>query len=92
MIFIFKLFSFGAKRRGNRTGIQFNAGMGDFTLPSSPEVDNLKPSPKNYIMAGKRPLSSMSPMIFVEASGEVKAVVGASGGSEMITSTAMVSE
>ncbi|XP_071790775.1 glutathione hydrolase 1 proenzyme-like [Asterias amurensis] len=81
---------FGAKRRGNRTGIQFNAGMGDFTLPSSPEVDNLKPSPKNYIMAGKRPLSSMSPMILVEASGEVKAVVGASGGSEMITSTAMM--
>ncbi|XP_038059139.1 glutathione hydrolase 1 proenzyme-like isoform X2 [Patiria miniata] len=81
---------FGAKKRGTRTGIIFNAGMGDFTLPDESLVEGLSPSPVNSIQPGKRPLSSMSPLVLVDKDYEVKAVIGSSGGLEMITATAMM--
>ena len=64
--------------------------MGDFTLPSSPPVHGLAPSPVNFIKPGKRPLTSMTPLILIDDNDEVKAVIGASGGLQMITASAMV--
>lgn len=60
--------------------------MDDFSTPDKPNYFNLLPSPANFIRPGKRPMSSMSPMIVVEkASGYPRLVLGASGGSKIIS-------
>ena len=45
------------------------------------------PSPNNYIRPNKRPLSSITPTIAEHADGSLYFVVGAAGGSRIITST-----
>lgn len=73
------------------TGIVFNDQMDDFSSPNSTNVFGLHPFESNYIKAGKRPLSSMSPTIVVRNSNNrVRLVGGASGGPRIITSTAQV--
>ena len=44
-----------------------------------------QPSPENYIAAGKRPLSSSSPVIVFDEDGQAVFVTGAAGGSRIIT-------
>ena len=83
----FYIFSFGSKVVGSRTGIIFNNQMDDFSTPSA----NIPESPANFIKPGKRPLSSMSPSIVVGPNGVVNLIVGASGGTKIITSTVLVS-
>ncbi|CAC5395661.1 GGT1_5 [Mytilus coruscus] len=79
-------FFFGSKVVGSRTGIIFNNQMDDFSTPNAiiPE------SPANFIKPGKRPLSSMSPSIIVGPDGVVNLIVGASGGTKIITSSVLV--
>ncbi|XP_076080122.1 glutathione hydrolase 1 proenzyme-like [Mytilus galloprovincialis] len=79
-------FFFGSKVVGSRTGIIFNNQMDDFSTPNA----NVPESPANFIKPGKRPLSSMSPTIIVGPDGVVNLVVGASGGTKIITSTVLV--
>lgn len=83
--------SFGAGVTGNRTGLIFNNGMDDFSYPNR-DVNyfGLKETPTNYLEPGKRALSSMSPLIAVDKeSGEVKLVIGAAGGSKIISALAL---
>ena len=47
--------------------------------------------PSNFIRPGKRPLSSMSPVVITDENGDVKMVVGAAGGSKITSTTAIVS-
>ncbi|KAI8825657.1 gamma-glutamyltranspeptidase [Fimicolochytrium jonesii] len=78
---------FGSQVRDNVTGIIFNNEMDDFATPGVPNAFGFPPSPNNLIRPGKRPLSSMVPTIILR-DGKLETVVGASGGSRIITATA----
>jgi gamma-glutamyltranspeptidase/glutathione hydrolase len=68
------------------SGILMNNEMDDFaTRPGQPNVFGLVQGEANKIVAGKRPLSSMSPTIIEDDTG-VFMVVGAQGGPRIITS------
>ncbi len=71
-------------------GIILNDTMDDFSVrPGVPNVYGLVGSEANAIAPGKRPLSSMSPTIVLEAASP-RLVVGASGGPRIISATLQV--
>ncbi|KAI8775151.1 gamma-glutamyltranspeptidase 1 [Biomphalaria glabrata] len=72
---------FGSYRAGKRTGIIFNNEIDDFSFPSTTNEWRIAPSPANYIAPGKRPLSSMCPVVITDRHGSVSKVIGAAGGS-----------
>ncbi|KAK4853456.1 hypothetical protein QYF36_009535 [Acer negundo] len=81
---------FGAVILSPSTGIVLNNEMDDFSMPFNNNSKNLPPpAPANFIRPGKRPLSSMSPTIVLK-DGKLKAVLGASGGDNIIAGTTEV--
>lgn len=58
--------SFGAKVLSPSTGIVLNNEMDDFCTPTEVTPDHLPPAPANFIEPGKRPLSSMTPIIVLK--------------------------
>ena len=82
--------SFGAKYAGEKTGLIYSDTMDDFSTPGLVNSYGYEPSEANFIVPGKRPLSSMSPIIIVDNSNQVRLVLGASGGSKIITGVAQV--
>lgn len=72
---------FGSQCAGPRTGILFNNIMADF---------NTDPTSANYPEAGKRPLSAMTPVIVFDDKGQVAYVLGAAGGTHIISTVANV--
>ena len=64
--------------------------MDDFSTPGLVNNYNLQPSQANFIEPGKRPLSSMSPLIILNERNEPRLVIGASGGSKIITAVSQV--
>lgn len=78
---------FGSRILVPQTGVILNNTMDDFALDTStPNAFGLRQSERNLARAGARPLSSMSPTIVLK-DGDVRLVVGASGGPRIITST-----
>nr|AFK35153.1 unknown [Lotus japonicus] len=80
---------FGSKILSPSTGIVLNNEMDDFSIPRNVSKDVPPPAPANFIVPGKRPLSSMSPTIALN-DGKLKAVLGASGGAMIIAGTSEV--
>ena len=65
--------------------------MDDFSTPNTTNYFGVPASPSNFIKPGKRPMSSMVPIVIVDSSGDVRLVAGGAGGTTITTSTAMVS-
>lgn len=79
---------FGSQLMVPETGVIMNNEMNDFSIPNSSNAFGYVPSPSNFIRPGKRPLSSISPtMVDFLANGTLYFVVGAAGGSRIITAT-----
>ncbi|XP_068708746.1 glutathione hydrolase 1 proenzyme-like [Montipora foliosa] len=81
---------FGSKYRSPRTGIIYNNVMDDFSTPGKKNAFGIEPSQSNYIQPGKRPMSSMTPTIFVDSNGVPRLVLGASGGTRITTAISLV--
>ncbi|PFH60476.1 hypothetical protein XA68_10910 [Ophiocordyceps unilateralis] len=78
---------FGAHLMEPQSGIVLNNEMNDFSIPGSPNDFGFPPSTANYIAPQKRPLSSIAPIIASHPNGSLYAVVGAAGGSRIISAT-----
>jgi gamma-glutamyltranspeptidase / glutathione hydrolase len=78
---------FGSQLMVPETGIIMNNEMNDFSIPGTSNAFGYLPSPANFIRPGKRPLSSISPVIVESPDGKLSFVIGAAGGSRIITST-----
>ena len=75
-----------------RTGLLLNNQMDDFTIPGvlNPPSDFVfMKMANNLISPGRKPLSSMSPLIFTE-NKKLKLAIGASGGYRILTALLQV--
>lgn len=82
---------FGSGLVSPTTGIIYNDVMDDFVSANITNKFGLLPSKYNHIRAGRRPISSMAPSVFVDGHGNPRLVIGASGGSKITTAIASVS-
>ena len=73
------------------TGIVLNDGMDDFSSPNITNMFDLPPTPMNRIRPGKRPMSSMTPMIMTDSEGNAKLVIGGNGGTTITSGVMQVS-
>lgn len=83
---------FGSQLVVPETGVIMNNEMNDFSIPGTTNAFGYIPSPANFIRPGKRPLSSISPVIVehLNATSLIDAfyvAIGAAGGSRIITAT-----
>lgn len=62
--------------------------MDDFSSPNITNYFNIPPSPFNKIQGGKRPLSSMCPVVVSDRNGESLLSLGAAGGTLIISGVA----
>lgn len=80
--------SFGSGVVVEALGIPLNNEMDDFSAaPGVANAYGLVGNAANAIAPGKRPLSSMTPTVVLDKGGQVVFVVGASGGSTIISGT-----
>lgn len=82
--------SFGAGVTSKSTGIVLNNVINDFSSQFFESYFRLPVSPANKLEPGKQPLSSMCPSVLVDSNGDVRLVVGAAGGTKIITAVAYV--
>lgn len=78
---------FGSRLMVPETGVIMNDEMNDFSIPNIPNVFGYYPSPSNYVRPRKRPLTSISPLMIEHDNETLHSVLGASGGSRIITTT-----
>uniref|UniRef100_A0A6P7EXW8 Glutathione hydrolase 1 proenzyme-like isoform X1 n=1 Tax=Diabrotica virgifera virgifera TaxID=50390 RepID=A0A6P7EXW8_DIAVI len=80
----------GAGFVSESTGIILNNQMDDFSSPNITNAYGIPPSPANFIVPGKQPMSSMCPTIILDQNGDVELAIGAAGGSKIITAVAQM--
>lgn len=80
------LCSFGSFVVSKQTGIILNDEMDDFSVPDRKNGEAVEPSPANFIRPGKISASSMCPSIVVNRNGDVELVIGAAGGTKILSS------
>lgn len=83
---------FGSKLVVPETGVIMNNEMNDFSIPNTTNAFGYIPSPANFIRPGKRPLSSIAPVIvehlnLANVTNALYIAIGAAGGSRIITTT-----
>ncbi|KAM3414486.1 Glutathione hydrolase [Cercospora zeina] len=78
---------FGSKVLIPETGVIANNEMDDFSVPGQSNAFGYIASPANYIRPGKRPLSSITPVIVEHSNGTLYFVTAAAGGSRILTAT-----
>ncbi|KAJ6193408.1 gamma-glutamyltranspeptidase 1 precursor [Bipolaris maydis] len=83
---------FGSKLVVPETGVIMNNEMNDFSIPNTTNAFGYIPSPANFIRPGKRPLSSIAPVIvehlnLANVTNALYIAIGAAGGSRIITAT-----
>jgi len=79
------MFSYGSGVVIDGTGILMNNNLGNFTLRSDiPDAFGLMGSENNLIRAGRRPVSSMTPVLVSER-GKPLMMTGSPGGSKIIS-------
>ncbi|KAM3525593.1 hypothetical protein MY4038_007231 [Beauveria bassiana] len=78
---------FGSRVLVPETGVLMNNEMNDFSIPGSSNAFGYRPSPQNYVRPGKRPLSSISPVIAETPEGKLYFACGSAGGSRITTAT-----
>ncbi|CAK7205670.1 hypothetical protein SEUCBS139899_008449 [Sporothrix eucalyptigena] len=90
---------FGSLLMTPEGGIILNNEMNDFSIPNANNEFGYPPSPANFIRGGKRPLSSITPIMAEDVvedyasetkPGRLYLVTGAAGGSRIISATAQV--
>ncbi len=82
---------FGSGYVVDKTGVVLNDEMDDFSAkPNAPNQFGVVGTDANAIAPRKRPLSSMSPTILLDAQGNVAMVVGTPGGSRIPTTVYQV--
>jgi gamma-glutamyltranspeptidase/glutathione hydrolase len=83
--------SWGCKITVPGTGVMLNNQMDDFSIaPGTPNAFGLVGSASNAVAPGKRPLSSMSPTIVLDSTGQPVLTAGAAGGPRIINATLQV--
>lgn len=81
---------FGSMVVSPSTGIMMNNGMDDFVTRNTSNSFGVKPSRHNRVAAGKKPLSSMCPVIITDGDDRFIMTVGASGGTQITSSISLV--
>mmetsp|Transcript_5915 Transcript_5915/g.13172 ORF Transcript_5915/g.13172 Transcript_5915/m.13172 type:complete len:149 (-) Transcript_5915:81-527(-) len=85
---------FGSGVLSKSTGILLNSQLDDFATPGRANYFGLEPAKSNYIRPGKKPLSSMSPLLIFKnqgaGAGEFCMSLGASGGPKIISAALQV--
>ncbi|KAF5613483.1 gamma-glutamyltransferase [Fusarium subglutinans] len=81
---------FGSFLMDPLTGVILNNEMNDFSIPGVPNEFGFAPAEANFIRPNKRPLSSCTPLIVSNKDGSLFAVIGAAGGSRIISATTQV--
>lgn len=76
---------FGSHLMVPETGIIMNNQMNDFSIPGESNAFGYIPSEVNFVKAGKRPLSSISPIIAETPDGKLFFSIGCAGGSRITT-------
>lgn len=80
---------FGSQIRTS-SGVVLNNQMDDFSTPGSTNIYGVAPSRANFIAPGKRPMSSMSPMVVIDRNRNCVLALGGSGGSKITSGVALV--
>ncbi|XP_066589447.1 scoloptoxin SSD14-like isoform X2 [Prorops nasuta] len=83
-------FYFGSGIVSESTGIILNNVIDDFGVLKKSNFHGIPANKNNFVQPFKQPISSMSPSILTEPNGDIKLLVGAAGGTKIITSITQI--